>query len=300
MNYKNLHISIPEPCHEDWKEMIPTDKGKFCSSCAKTVIDFTNSTPEEIYQHLQKHPQTCGRIKTYHPSSLTPTPLKQLARFAAALFLVFGMSLFFYSCKMESPAADLLTLTEQEVNVHDTLTLLQDQKLDTSHYIRNFSLLDSNLSQEFSSIQSTASITKERAVELSEPYNYLEDENFILGSFIFEGEITIPHLESENSTPNHSPQITSPYIKTQYLEDSIVIVDFIGLPLEPYEKSVYTAKIEIYKNWTNLIYKQDHLIKLPLSQTQLHTTPLSPGDYHVVISIGKRTVHTSFRVNENL
>lgn len=53
---------IPKPCSEHWNEMIPDAKGRFCLSCEKPVIDFTNYSPKEIISHLQKHPKTCGRF----------------------------------------------------------------------------------------------------------------------------------------------------------------------------------------------------------------------------------------------
>ncbi len=46
---KNLiEISVPKPCHEDWSKMTPREKGKFCSACKKTVVDFRKKSTEEI------------------------------------------------------------------------------------------------------------------------------------------------------------------------------------------------------------------------------------------------------------
>jgi hypothetical protein len=38
---QKLQISIPEPCHENWHTMTPTQQGRFCNACAKEVVDFS-------------------------------------------------------------------------------------------------------------------------------------------------------------------------------------------------------------------------------------------------------------------
>lgn len=62
-------LNIPEPCHEDWQQMSPTQKGKFCESCQKEVIDFTKLSASEIAQKTKNATQLCGRF--------TSTQLKQ-------------------------------------------------------------------------------------------------------------------------------------------------------------------------------------------------------------------------------
>lgn len=57
-----FQIQIPTPCHEDWDEMTPTQKGAFCKSCAKEVIDFTSSNPIEIKSTIRKEKNPCIRI----------------------------------------------------------------------------------------------------------------------------------------------------------------------------------------------------------------------------------------------
>lgn len=59
---KPIQISIPSPCHENWDAMTPADKGRFCSSCQKNVIDFTNSSDREIASVLKNTDNTCGRF----------------------------------------------------------------------------------------------------------------------------------------------------------------------------------------------------------------------------------------------
>ena len=55
-------LNIPEPCHEDWQQMSPTQKGKFCANCQKEVIDFTKLSATEIARTTKKATQLCGRF----------------------------------------------------------------------------------------------------------------------------------------------------------------------------------------------------------------------------------------------
>lgn len=65
-----MKISIPQPCHENWQEMTPNDQGRFCASCQKTVIDFTNWTDKELSQFLAKESKNvCGRFKNLQLSN---------------------------------------------------------------------------------------------------------------------------------------------------------------------------------------------------------------------------------------
>ncbi len=44
--------------------MTPNDQGRHCMACAKTVVDFTEKTKEEIVDHLQNaDEQVCGRMQ---------------------------------------------------------------------------------------------------------------------------------------------------------------------------------------------------------------------------------------------
>jgi len=55
-------LNIPEPCHEDWQQMSPTQKGKFCASCQKEVIDFTKLSATEIARKTKNATKLCGRF----------------------------------------------------------------------------------------------------------------------------------------------------------------------------------------------------------------------------------------------
>jgi hypothetical protein len=60
---KALSIHIATPCHEDWQQMTPVDKGRFCQSCAKQVVDFSVMTDQQILNYISNASGSmCGRF----------------------------------------------------------------------------------------------------------------------------------------------------------------------------------------------------------------------------------------------
>lgn len=58
-----LQIHVPTPCHENWQNMTPNEKGRHCMSCQKTVIDFTNMSDRQILEHISNASSSvCGRF----------------------------------------------------------------------------------------------------------------------------------------------------------------------------------------------------------------------------------------------
>src|SRR5437868_3738744 len=60
---KPIQLHIPTPCHENWANMSPSEKGRHCSACQKTVIDFTVMSDTEVLRYMTKAgPRVCGRL----------------------------------------------------------------------------------------------------------------------------------------------------------------------------------------------------------------------------------------------
>lgn len=59
-----LRVSIAQPCHEKWDEMTPVERGAYCRSCCKEVVDFTTMSDKELFIYFKnKRSATCGRFR---------------------------------------------------------------------------------------------------------------------------------------------------------------------------------------------------------------------------------------------
>lgn len=77
---KAFQLTIPKPCHENWDKMTQAEKGKFCSSCQKQVIDFTSMNDRELAAFF-KNPSTgsvCGRFNNDQLNKELEIPRKRI------------------------------------------------------------------------------------------------------------------------------------------------------------------------------------------------------------------------------
>lgn len=98
-----LPISIPVPCHENWDNMQPRNDGRHCSACAKTVVDFTVMSDEEVLHYLDTQKgRVCGRFSAVQLNRKTivlaediyKIPMPLWKRFLAAGLIAFSTILF--------------------------------------------------------------------------------------------------------------------------------------------------------------------------------------------------------------
>ena len=72
----SIRLSIPNPCAEKWENFTPTSTGGFCSSCYKTVVDFTKMSDAEIIKFMKDKPaHTCGRFRNDQLKEYTELPV---------------------------------------------------------------------------------------------------------------------------------------------------------------------------------------------------------------------------------
>ena len=93
-----MKLSIPEPCHENWKEMTATQNGKFCGNCQTDVTDFSKMTKIEIKEFFINNAtnNTCGRFEARQITEFNRPEVKNRKRnskpwwIAAATILLFA------------------------------------------------------------------------------------------------------------------------------------------------------------------------------------------------------------------
>jgi CarboxypepD_reg-like domain/Secretion system C-terminal sorting domain len=61
---KNIQLTIANPCHEEWDQMTLVEKGRFCGSCQKQVVDFTGMNDAQLVAFFKKKTtgSVCGRF----------------------------------------------------------------------------------------------------------------------------------------------------------------------------------------------------------------------------------------------
>lgn len=129
-------IKIAEPCHENWNDFTPTQRGAFCGSCQINVIDFSVKSNEEIKGILIQNSgkKMCGRFSKpqldelnsdYHLWQNQSQNTFQ-SKFIFALILVFGLTLF--SCSSQN---DNLVMGEMTTLITGTSSVILTDTIKT-------------------------------------------------------------------------------------------------------------------------------------------------------------------------
>lgn len=128
---KHIQLRIEKPCSEDWSKMNPTEKGAFCSSCQKEVLDLTGKSFTDAYQKLKATKNACAKLPAAYlntPVTLFSTKKRIQLSFVLCIFLFFSSTLTSCSETNDLPA---MQQTEESVTAKDKLTKLQKTVIDT-------------------------------------------------------------------------------------------------------------------------------------------------------------------------
>ncbi len=140
---QKLQISIPEPCHENWYAMTPTQQGRFCNACTKEVIDFSMMTDTEVLNYFTSitHEKVCGRAL---PSQLDRTitwpkePKKKLFWYWNYIVMFF---MFFSKANIVKAQGNVRVVTASELsrasvsNVYDALACKVGEPVKISSWL---------------------------------------------------------------------------------------------------------------------------------------------------------------------
>jgi hypothetical protein len=121
---EKLHLSIADPCHEDWNKMTPVEQGRFCSSCQKNVVDFTAQSDEEIISFFNNYNgSACGRFtddQLDRPiQKIELKPASRFLKYAASLLL--PVSLFSTKANAQKEIKSLKIASLSKANIDERL-----------------------------------------------------------------------------------------------------------------------------------------------------------------------------------
>lgn len=272
---KFYSLKIPEPCHENWNSMLPNEKGRFCNSCSKTVIDFTKMNEIEIQQYIHKNKgqRICGHIRQDQldtinikvPEHVFHKKLSFHKIFLLALFVVMGTSLF--SCSNRNGEI-------KKINSIEIVSNKENKSLEVKDSINNDVL-----------IPMTGGIETDNQTN-SEQIIVLEGEIIeVVGNLVFDDSNLarpIPYSIVENPPEfKETPSGLSTQEKRKYLSDKVG--DFVqsNFSMETIINLGLKGRQRFYTQFTidSLGYVDDILVRAPHPQIEReikHTIRLLP------------------------
>ena len=111
---QKLQLSIPQPCHENWHHMTPTQQGRFCNSCAKEVVDFSMMTDTEVLNYFTKltSEKVCGRALPAQLNRIIARPKEPKKRLFWYWNYVLMFFMFFSKTSAVKAQGGIKTVTE--------------------------------------------------------------------------------------------------------------------------------------------------------------------------------------------
>lgn len=116
MKVQSLHLSIPQPCHEDWDKMTPAENGRHCQNCRKEVIDFSLLSDQQILNLIaQSKSGLCGRFSADQlDRQMFPRPISHISPWTKAGLLAASLLLAVPVVGQKEPAkSDPIELSVQ-------------------------------------------------------------------------------------------------------------------------------------------------------------------------------------------
>ncbi|CAM1362291.1 energy transducer TonB [Tenacibaculum xiamenense] len=225
---KHFKLTIPKPCHENWNEMRPNEKGRFCSSCAKTVVDFTQFSDKQVQEYLlnNRKQKVCGHFYRKQLDSLVieiPERViyhKHSFRSLFVLALVLTMGTMLLSCKTESGKVQKI----EKVKIVDSVKTMENvfpdniNDIDSTRTDNNFQL-NKNSTNSCEGVNSDDTIEEVIILATGEP----EIEEEVMGDIVDMGVI---ELEESEPYPFISIKETPRFKKDKHLSEEKAKTNF--------------------------------------------------------------------------
>ena len=89
----DFKLNMVSPCSKNWEKMTATEKGRFCKSCNKEVINLIGLDNEELNKVVsQQSNNFCGRVEAKQLNSIAPVKRNWFNRVAASVLIGLGLT----------------------------------------------------------------------------------------------------------------------------------------------------------------------------------------------------------------
>ncbi len=179
IEFVKKQFDIKTPCSEDWNKMKKEEGARFCDSCSKSVIDFTEMSQTQIsdYLHAQQGNRVCGRLQSSQlPSASDSFAIELIGKRSPK----YTNKTPIYVCAMTAILLTACTTNEQKFNTNPPTEL--HQNIDAINGELTFPEEDFEIEE----------------VELN---HAPEDEVTLIDKEVVLGDIVVGIVDSEDESP---------------------------------------------------------------------------------------------------
>ncbi|MBL0057183.1 MAG: hypothetical protein IPP31_13585 [Chitinophagaceae bacterium] len=141
-----LQLSIPEPCHENWQQMTPTEQGRFCNACSKEVIDFSTMTDQQVLNYFSRitNEKVCGRVlDSQMEAPIEPAQLPKKKIFWYWNYIVMFFLFFSKSATVKAQKGKIATVQQNDPGCTKTVgQMVSGVKVELAEQMINGRVID--------------------------------------------------------------------------------------------------------------------------------------------------------------
>ncbi|RQO31797.1 hypothetical protein DBR32_07595 [Taibaiella sp. KBW10] len=256
MNRKNVIVSIPEPCHEDWAKMSPCARGRFCTACQKNVLDFSEMSDTVISKILLAKEPVCGNFDATQLNRALPlahpAPRNSWLYRAAALLLI--------------PVAPFIAKAQHKVNIEQTQTTGKQARISGL-------VLDNMSGKPLYGMEIHATGLGMKYSNAKGEFHFSIPDNFPYKEILIEAKYTETSSKALPATSILPVSIPVPIIGTdtnvvlkRYPGDTLEQMEIITQPIRPQYRGAVSITREIRPSKTNIFRRSWYAVSKPFKK----------------------------------
>ena len=104
----SIQLLVTNPCHEGWDNMTPVEKGRYCGSCSRTVIDFTDMSDAALIDYFTrpKEGPVCGRFANDQLGRKLETVSNKRRNRMGQLFASWALSALLFTSRVKAAESE--------------------------------------------------------------------------------------------------------------------------------------------------------------------------------------------------